>query len=150
MPIFTYRCSCGFSFEKLVGAKEKDAVVCSKCGQVSKRDGVELFATASTIDPANKVAWSSKEVDLVVGADSSKRWEEHDRRFQDRTKDMVTIETGIQPGASFNPEKIIGTEASKAVAAVYEEAVKNGDPAVKAEWVDKIDPAAAGMKKLDV
>ena len=60
MPVFSYKCtSCKLSFEKLVGQKGKDSVSC-QCGKEAVREGVELFSTKSTIDPKEKVVYSSK------------------------------------------------------------------------------------------
>ena len=84
----------------------------------------------------------------MVGADSAKRWTGHEERFRERTKDMVEIDTGIKPGEKFNPETIVGPKSSRELATVYEQAAKAGDPALKSEWVDNIDPAKAGMRKI--
>jgi putative FmdB family regulatory protein len=148
MPVFSYKCTvCGHSFEKLVGQKDKDSVLC-RCGSPTAREGIELFATKSTINPKDKVVYSGKEADLVIGADSAKRWTGHEERFRERTKDMVEIDTGIKPGEKFNPETILGPKSSRDNGAVYEKAVKAGDPALKNEWLDNMDPAKAGMRKV--
>ena len=147
MPMFSYKCPvCGLSFEKLVSAADKDQVTC-RCGHEAAREAVELLNVKSTIDLKSKVVRSAKEVDIVVGTDSAQRWEAHEKRFAERTEGMVEIATGIKPGESFNPERIIGTESSKALAGVYEEAIKSGNPAVKGD-IDKLDPLKEGMTKL--
>ena len=146
--MFTYKCTdCSLVFEKLVPTADRDSVTCA-CSAPAAREGVELMNTKSSINPAYKVIHSRKEADLVVGADADARWAAHDKRFTERTKDMVEIDTGITAGSSFNPERIIGSEKNQQVAELYETAVKNGDPAVSDNWVDKIDPKALGMQKL--
>jgi putative FmdB family regulatory protein len=148
MPLFTYKCSdCSLRFEKLVSVQERDSVVC-KCGADAVRDGVQPVNVKSSISPSEKVVRSKKEIDLVVGADSEKRWKAHEERFDKRTEGMVEIDPGIKAGENFNPERIVGDKESRELAGEYEEAVKNGDPALKDNWIDKLDPRKEGMKEI--
>ncbi|MFA5392851.1 MAG: FmdB family zinc ribbon protein [Candidatus Ratteibacteria bacterium] len=54
MPIYCYRCeSCGFGFEKLVTASEKEPETCSKCRGKTRKEFTPFSIGRGSSSPAS-------------------------------------------------------------------------------------------------
>ena len=154
MPLYTYSCTgCGIKFERLAVSSARDEQKCSTCGEKASRAEVGTFAVKSTINPKDKVVQTGKEIDLVVGRDSDRRWGLHESAKKERRKDMVEIEPQVSEGSgsTFDSNGSLGDSKRKTAAGVYTDAVKSGAPEVKTEWLDKVDltSKSSGFRKLE-
>ena len=129
MPIYAYVCSkdaCRWRQETLVDLKDKNLTkVCSRWGSESYRDGIQAFATKSVVHGS---PMTDKEIDLVVGSDSEKKWAKIESDKQKRHARMV--EKGATDrkldvsGKPFNPHDHLGDNTRKALGRFYTEVAK--------------------------
>ena len=151
MPLYKYSCQCGANFERLATPASRDKQKCPLCKGSAERAAAAGFAVRTTLDPKDKVIQTSKEIDVVVGRDSEKRWGSYEARRKSRREGMVEISSDVSSSGSVNPGAVLGGAARKAAARVHAEAVKRGDPAVTSSWLDKVDLHGKGsnMRRID-
>ena len=78
MPLYDFSCkSCDSVFEDLIKANEQNPT-CIKCGKETER----------LVSACNGVVIGSehRSLDCIVGADSEKKWQQQEKRKQDRIK----------------------------------------------------------------
>lgn len=151
MPLYKYSCQCGTKFERLATTASRDSQKCPLCKDTAARSSADGFAVKTTLDPKDKVVQTSKEIDVVVGRDSEKRWGSYEARRKARREGMVEISSDVSSGGSVNPGAVLGGASRKAAAKVHADAVKRGDPAVASSWLDKVDLHGKGssMRRID-
>jgi putative FmdB family regulatory protein len=156
MPLYKYSCpQCGISFERLARLSQKDEQACSQCGERAARERNDAFAVKATISPEDKVVQTKKEIDLVVGRDSEKRWGTIEEKRKSRREGMVEVSRDVSvsgQGSTFDPNGILGDAGRKDAAKAYNDARKSGDPAATGSdsWLAKADLSGkdGSFKKL--
>lgn len=111
MPIYTFKCTeCNFKQEELIDkAKKDEPAECKACGKESKRLGLDSFSATHSV-PGSPM--TSREIDMVVGADAAMKWkqiendkvERRARLYAAGARDMGPV---AQAG-KFNPHALLG------------------------------------------
>ena len=86
MPLYTYKCTiCAHEFDELTKYDDRDgAQKCKLCNSEAKRKVAVPFGISSSIDLKRDTIATNKEIDLVVGAASEKKWAGYDERWKQK------------------------------------------------------------------
>jgi len=86
MPLYEYKCGkCGHEFEELSSYINRDKdQKCKLCGELSIRKPASTFGVHSELDSRRDTIATNKEIDMVVGKASEKRWEGYDAKWKGR------------------------------------------------------------------
>jgi len=91
MPTYSFRCNeCGLRFEKSLKINDDHSINCISCKTSNTQKLPPKGVGFSMKEPTS----IPKEIDLKVGADSEKRWEEIEKR--NKTKEEVRQKYGTQ------------------------------------------------------
>lgn len=85
MPLYEYRCAdCRREFEDISSYEDRDNKrACPSCSGNNIERKISSFGINTTIDSRTDTAYSPKEVDKVIGAESEKRWETYHKGWKD-------------------------------------------------------------------
>lgn len=87
MPIYTFNCSnCTLTFEKSLRVSDGDEIKCPTCSNIAKK-----LPPKNVVGRMAEVKSLPKDVDLKVGADADKRWEEYEEKKS--VKEKIRKET---------------------------------------------------------
>jgi putative FmdB family regulatory protein len=90
MPVYSFKCpKCTLKFEKALKHDHSGDVQCPSCSGVSNK-----LPPKNVAGRIGEVTSLNKEVDLKVGADADKRWEEYEERKSQKEK--IRKETGSE------------------------------------------------------
>jgi putative FmdB family regulatory protein len=107
MPIYEYQCeACGLKFEELVNAKEGSEVIpCRSCNSKASR----VF---SSFSPAIAGGSTNESVDMQIGRQANKRWQDyHDRQSKRRgNNELKTFDLPKTKDGKFMPVMGLGNK----------------------------------------
>lgn len=126
MPTYRYTCeTCKQETDLLVIPKVRDSQVCRTCGNILIRKGSGGFSVNTPLDTSKKDAYSNSEIDKVIGASASKKWDKLHKKIDEKLAGPNVVTVDIKPGQPFNPEHLLGDSARKERAAMYSKHVKD-------------------------
>jgi putative FmdB family regulatory protein len=108
MPLYEYKCECGYEGEELVQSSDAP-IKCRKCGAKAER---KMSRFASVISGGSPV----ETIDMTIGRDADKRWkvygDQRTKRHGDRP--LQTIAAPKDEGGKYKPMEVLGTAKEKA------------------------------------
>jgi putative FmdB family regulatory protein len=127
--MYEYKCGhCGFEFEDITSFEKKDDTrKCPDCSSIDvARKQVSSFAFKTTVDPkkGDTIA-TNKEIDKVIGEASSKRWEQLEKRRNERWKKGKQLELSVprDKDGQYKPMSLVGTEKQRKFRKEFSEAL---------------------------
>lgn len=129
MPMYEYKCGqCGFEFEEITSFEKKDDMRnCPDCEAIDvTRKQISAFSFTSSIDPKKGDTISTnKEIDKVIGEASSKRWEQLEKRREERWKKGKEVQLSVPKDkkGQFKPMELVGTEKQRKFRKEFSEAL---------------------------
>lgn len=136
MPLYNFKCiDCKFEFEVLSSYEKRDEEQkCPECGKEAKRLEVNSFAFSTTLDPKRDTIYSPKEIDMVVGKDSEKKWQITTDKLAERSaarrkarwgdKKLKEIDIPRDPDGKTTPIMHLGDPKEKNFRKEYVEALQ--------------------------
>jgi len=90
MAIREYKCDCGLITEKIIPASQDipQTTVCPKCSATAQ------FLSIPTSFALTRSSFSEAPLDIVIGKDSDRRWDDINKRQE--VRDKVRKDTGSQ------------------------------------------------------
>lgn len=118
MPLYEYKCKCGFMFEDLKRVDESTAI-CKSCGKVANRQ-ISRCATVVAGGTTNET------VDMTVGRAANERWQSYtDKQSKRRSKaTLTTVDAPKGADGKYRPVMALGSGQEKAKRAEYSTALK--------------------------
>lgn len=90
MPIYTFKCQkCSLRFEKVQKPNNTEDVLCPDCSGIS-----EKLPPTNVAGKIGEVTSMPKDIDLKVGADADKKWEEYEEKKS--IKEKIRKETSSE------------------------------------------------------
>jgi putative FmdB family regulatory protein len=153
MPVYKYKCTdseCKSTFELLVNMDQRDSQKCTFCQKDAVRDGFEGFSVNTPLDLKNKSAHTKKEIDKVVGADASKKWEAFEKKTAKKLEGANIIEVDVKPGEKFNSEALLGSKERQEKVKMHAEVMQKDKSAMLAAGKNPNDWDKTGYKQVNL
>lgn len=153
MPTYIYKCEntqCGVKTERLVRLIERDTQSCLFCGKNVVREEINTFSVNTPLDTSKKDAYTSSEIDKVVGADANQKWTAFNDKLAKKIEGQTLIDIGVKPGEKFNSEAVLGDKSRRDMATKASEALKTSRETVKASGKNPDAWDKSGFKKINI
>lgn len=118
MPLYEYKCKCGFIFEDLKKMDE-DTASCKKCGGTAKR---QMSRVASVVAGGS----SNETVDMTIGREANERWQRYTDRQSSRRKNatLTPVSAPKSTDGKFMPVMALGSNEQRSKRAEFSTALQ--------------------------